>query len=170
MNQNPEKFGRGLLEVDFEFGLDVVNAGERQIIGHGAVAGNVEPAADLLDLDVVHVDNLGKPRSEGFQAAFEGGIAHRFVASLDGGGFTFDMGEDVTDLAHVAAHVGFELGDLIVSAFERHAFVELDVLLDMQLAGEILHADVVDVEVVARRDGANAVEDIFRQAVRNAGR
>ena len=35
-------------------------------------------------------------------------------------------------------------------------------LFDMQLAVQILDADVVDVEVVARGDGANAVENIFR--------
>ena len=90
------------------------------------------------------------------------GVADQLVAGFDGGGFAFDVGEDVGDLRHVVAHVGFEFGDLIVSAFEGHAFVEFNVLLHVELAGEILHADVVDVEVVARGDGANAVEDIFR--------
>src|ERR1700722_18919447 len=36
-------------------------------------------------------------------------------------------------------------------------------LLDMEFAGEILHADVVDVQVVAGSDGANTVKDIFRK-------
>src|ERR1700723_1116244 len=35
-------------------------------------------------------------------------------------------------------------------------------LLDMEFAGEILHADVMDVRVVAGSDGANTVKDIFR--------
>ncbi len=35
-------------------------------------------------------------------------------------------------------------------------------LLHVQTAGEILHADVVDIEVVAGGDGAYAVENIFR--------
>jgi len=36
MNQDSKKFGRGLLESDFEFGLDVVDAGEREIVGERA--------------------------------------------------------------------------------------------------------------------------------------
>src|ERR1035438_2987922 len=34
-------------------------------------------------------------------------------------------------------------------------------LLDMQMAVEILHADVVDVEVIAGGDGADTIEDVF---------
>ena len=135
---------------------------EGEIVGEGAVAGDVEASANFLDLNVVHIDNFWKLCGQGFQAALEGGVAYRLVAGFDGGGFAFDVGEDVADLAYVAAHIGFEFGDLIVSAFERHAFVEFDVLLDVEFAGEILHADVVDVEVVASGDGADAVEDIFR--------
>ena len=69
---------------------------------------------------------------------------------------------DVVDLGHVVAHVSFEIGDLIVGAFKGHALVEFDVLLDVKAPGEILHADVVDVQVVAGSDGANTVEYIFR--------
>ena len=47
MNQYPEKLRRILLKVDFEFGLDVVNAGEREIIGECAVTRNVQAAAHL---------------------------------------------------------------------------------------------------------------------------
>ena len=35
-------------------------------------------------------------------------------------------------------------------------------LLNVEMSVEILHADVVDVEVVTSRDRANAVEDILR--------
>src|SRR5258708_40079259 len=58
MNQDSEKFGRGLLESDLEFGLDVVDAGERESVRQCAMAGNVEPSANLLYLDVVHVDDF----------------------------------------------------------------------------------------------------------------
>ena len=104
----------------------------------------------------------GNWRGERFQPPLEVGVANQFIAGFDGGGFAFDVGEDVGDLRYVAAHIGFEFGDLIVGALEGHALVEFNVLLDVELAGEILHADVVDVEVVAGGDGANAVEDIFR--------
>jgi len=48
-----------------------------------------------------------------------------------------------------------------VSAFEGHALVQFDMLLDVEFAGEILHADVVHVQVVP---GATARirQDIFR--------
>src|SRR5580704_13366842 len=72
------------------------------------------------------------------------------------------MSQDVVDFGHVVAHVSFEIGDLIVGAFEGHALVEFDVLLDVKAPGEILHADVVDIEVVAGSDGADTVKDIFR--------
>ena len=47
------------------------------------------------------------------------------------------------------------------ACFHAELFIEFQVLLDVELAIQILHADVVDVEVVARGDGANPVEDIL---------
>src|SRR5271170_402814 len=162
MNQHPEQFGRGLLEPDFEFGLNVMDAGQRKIVGKRAMAGNVKAAAHLLDLNVVHVDNFRKLAGQRFQPPLEFSVADYLVAGFNGGGLTLDVGENVGDLRHVVAHVRFQFRDLIVGTFEGHAFVEFDVLLDVKLSGEILHTDVVDVEVVTRGDGANAVEDIFR--------
>ena len=60
MNQDSKEFGRGLLESDFEFGLDIVDAGEREIVGERAVAGNIKASANFLDLNVVHVDDFWK--------------------------------------------------------------------------------------------------------------
>ena len=88
-------------------------------------------------------------------------LLYHLLGLFDGGRFAFDMGEDVGDLRHVVAHVGFKFGDLVVRALKGHALVEFDVLLDVKLAGEILDADVVDVQVVARGHGANAVEYIL---------
>ena len=85
-----------------------------------------------------------------------------FFRLFDGRRLALDVCEDVGNLRDVAAHVGFEFGDLIMRVFERHALVEFDVLFDVKVAGEILHADVVHVEIVVRRDGADAVEDVFR--------
>src|SRR5580700_8080445 len=162
MNQHPEQLGRGLLEVGFEFGLDVVDAGERQIVGHGAVAGDVEAAANFLDLNVVHIDDLGKLCGYELELPLETGVADQFVAGFDGGGLAFDVRQDVGDLRDVVAHIGFEFGDQIVGGLQGQVLVEFDVLLDVEVAVEILHADVVNVEVVASGDGTNAVEDIFR--------
>ena len=120
-----------MFETDFEFGLDVVHAGEREILGQSAVAGDVEPSADALDDEVVHVEDFGKLRGHHFQLMLEFGVADYFFGLFDGRGFAFDVSENVGDFRDVAAHVGFELGDLIVGLFERHAFVELDVLLNV---------------------------------------
>ena len=71
------------------------------------------------------------------------------------------MGEDGGDLGDVAAHLGLELGDEAMGGAEGHGFVDLEVLLDMELVVVLLHADVVDVQVGARGDGADAVVDAF---------
>jgi hypothetical protein len=162
MDQYPEKFRRGLLEVDLEFGLDIVNTGERQIVRHGAVAGDVKAAADFLDLDVVHVDDLRKPGGDQLQLPLQTGVAHQLVAGFYGRGLAFNVSKDGGDLGHVVAHVSFKFRDSIVGGLQAQVLVEFDMLLDVELAVEILHADVVDVEVVASGDGANAVEDVFR--------
>ncbi len=49
-----------------------------------------------------------------------------------------------------------------MSGLESEALVEFHVLFDVEMAVEILNADVVDIEVVASRDGADAVEDVLR--------
>jgi len=96
------------------------------------------------------------------QLPLEAGVADHLVAGLDGGGLAFDVSEDVGDLGYVVAHVGFEFGDLVVGGLQGKVLIEFDMLLDVEMAVEILHADVVDVEVVASSDGPNAVEDVFR--------
>ena len=52
-------------------------------------------------------------------------------------------------------HLRFQPGDAVVRFLQAEALVELDVLLDVQPAVEVLHADVMHVEIVARGDGAN---------------
>src|ERR1700679_201950 len=152
MDQYTEKLRSGLFEVNLEFGLDVVNASEREVIRKCAMAGNVEPAAHFFYLDVVHIDNFRNPAGDGFQSTFEFGVANKLVSGFDRGRLALDMGKDVGDLGNIVAHVGFEFGDLIVSVLESHTLVEFDVLLNVKPAREILHADVVDVEVVAGSD------------------
>src|ERR1700722_8402168 len=71
------------------------------------------------------------------------------------------MGEDRGDLRELAAHLGFELGDQCVSSAESHGFVDLEVLLDVKLVVVLLNTDVVDGEVGAGGDGADAVVDAF---------
>ena len=114
MNQHAEQFRGVLLETNFEFGLDVVHAGQRKIVRQRAMARNVDAAADALDHEIVHVENFGKLRGDGFQPMLEFGVADDFFGLFDGRGLALDVGEDVGNFRHVAAHVGFEFGDLIV--------------------------------------------------------
>ena len=81
--------------------------------------------------------------------------------ALDGGRFAFDVGEDGGDLGDLAPHLGLELGDEAVGGAEGHGFVDLEVLLDVELVVVLLDADVVDGEVGAGGDGADAVVDAF---------
>ena len=71
------------------------------------------------------------------------------------------MGEDGGDLGDLAAHLGLELGDEAMGGAEGHGFVDLEVLLDVELVVVLLDADVVDVQVRARGDGADSVVDAF---------
>src|SRR5439155_14595171 len=52
MNQNPEQLRRFLLEPGFQFGLDVMHTWQRHLVGHSAVARDVQTAAHALHLHV----------------------------------------------------------------------------------------------------------------------
>ena len=84
---------------------------------------------------------------------FEGG------GVLDGGGLGLDVGEDGGDGRDFAAHVGFKAGDEVVGLAEGEGFVDFEVLLDVEGAFELADGDVVDGEVGAGGDGADAVVD-----------
>ena len=118
--------------------------------------------AHPLEREFVNIQNVEKLFRDRLQAAFQLRVAEHLFRLFDGGRFAFDVREDIENFRHVAAHVGFEFGDLIVSVFQRHALVEFNVLLDVEVAGKVLHADVMHVEVAARGHSANAVENVFR--------
>src|ERR1700733_14366418 len=162
MNQHAEQLGSGLLEVDFEFGLDLVDAHQREMISDGAMARNVEAPAHARDYEFVNVQDVGGFRGNNLQPTLQFRVVHLFFRFLDGGGLALDVGEDGCDFGHVVANVGLEFSDLIVGSLESHPFVQFDVLLDMKLAIEILHRDVVDVEIVASGNGADAIKGVFR--------
>ena len=103
----------------------------------------------------------GKASAARRRRSFELAVALEGGRTLDGGGLTFDVGEDGGDLRDVAANVGFELGDQIVRGAERHRLVDLEMLFDVELVVVFLDADVVDGEIGARGDCADAVVDAF---------
>ena len=96
---------------------------------------------------------------------------HQFVAGFDGGGLALDVSEDGGNFRDILANLGFEHGHAVVGFLQAQAFVEFEVLFHVQVALEILHADVVHVEVVAGGHGADAIENILAcagRAARNA--
>ena len=109
------------------------------------------------DEDIVDVEDAGDGCGNAPEAKFDLPVAIESGGLLDGRGLTFDMGEDALDLGDVAADVGLELGDKIVGGAERHVLVDLEMLLEMKDAAVLLESDVVDGEVRAGGDGADAV-------------
>jgi len=125
------------------------------------VAGEIEAIPDATDFYVVHVDDFRKAGGDGLEFLFQCGVGDFFLTRLDGRGLAFDVGEDGDDFGNFSANLRFELGYAVMSFLSSKVLVEFEVLLDVQFAFEILHADVVHVDVVARGDGADAVEDAF---------
>ena len=74
------------------------------------------------------------------------------------------MGENAGNLADILLHLAFQARDAVVGLLQAEPFVEFHVLLHVQTAADVLHADVVHVEVVARGDRADAVEEAFLPA------
>ncbi len=125
-------------------------------------AGDVDAAAHPFDEDFVHIEDLGELGGDGLQTPFQFGVMQQFVAGLDGGRLAFDVGEDRGNFRDVLANLGLEHGHAVVGFFQAQAFVEFEMLFDVEMALEILHADVVQVEIVTGGDGADAIENIFR--------
>ena len=125
------------------------------------MAGNVQASSDPGDHEIVNIEDFWKLAGNCLELPFQIRIANQFLRLLDCGRFAFDVSKYFSNLRHVVADVSFEIGYLIVSALEGHTFVEFNMLFDVEFAGEVLNADVVNVQVVPGGDGPNTVEDIF---------
>ena len=138
-----------------------MNPGEGHVVANGDVAGDVEATSNALEDELVGVDDFGRFGGDGAQASLERGILDNLLAGLDGGGLAFDVGKDRGDLGDFEADFVFERGHLVVRIFHGEALVHFEVLFDVERAFQILHADIVDVEIVAGGDGTNAVKQIL---------
>ena len=155
--------------VEFEGGLegsdDGVDLGHGEVVGQGAVAVDLDAVGSVVvsagDEDLVDVEDLGEGGGATAEADFKLAVAFEGGGALDGGRFAFDVGEDGGDLGDLAAHLRFELRDEGVGGAEGHGFVDLEMLLDVEGVVVLLNADVVDGEVGAGGDGADAVVDAF---------
>src|SRR5271165_789780 len=112
----------------------------------------------------MYVHNFGKARSHGLQPLLESRRAHQAVAGLDGRGFALNVSQNVGNFADVVFHLAFEARDAVVGFLQAEPLVQLDVLLNVQSACEVLHADVMHVEIVARGDRADLIEEAFLAA------
>lgn len=153
----------GFVEFEgvLEGGNDLVDAGHGKVVGQRAVAVDLDAVVNSGDEDLMDVENLGEGLGSAAEADFELAVVFERDGPLDGGGLAFDVSEDGGDLGDVAAYVALELGDEGVSVAEGHGLVDFEVLLDVELVVILLDTDVVDVEVGAGGDGADAVVNAF---------
>src|SRR5271169_6702519 len=110
------------------------------------------------------IDDLGKATRNRLDSSFEAGRFDRAVAGFYGRRLALDVGQDARYLGNVVAQFAFQPSDPVVSFLQNHAFIQFDVLLDMQLPANILDADVVDVEVVSGGYRSNAIKQAFLKA------
>src|SRR5215471_13725200 len=100
------------------------------------MAGNVQASTNALEDEIMDVEDLGKLCGDCLQAVFEFGVTHQFFRALDGGRFALDVRKNLCDFRNLAAELGLELSHLVVRLFERHSFLEFDMLLVVKLSGE----------------------------------
>src|SRR5664279_3922402 len=112
----------------------------------------------------MRVDDLRESPRGQLNTAFEAWGIHHAVAGFDGSGLTLDVSQDARYFGNVAPHLAFQPCDPVVSVLERHALIQFNMLLHMQRAMDVLHTDVVDVEIVPGGHGANAIEQAFAAA------
>src|ERR1700757_529042 len=114
-------------------------------------------AAHAFYFDVVSVEDFRKFGCRRLKPPFKIRVTIDLLSRFDGGGLTFDVSEGGGDLGDFFANLIFHGTDSIVRFFEGELLVHFYMLFDVQSAIEILDADVMDVQVVAGGDGADAV-------------
>src|SRR5690242_3541071 len=95
------------------------------------------------------------------EPSFEVAIFPNLVPRLNGRRLAFDVGEDGGDFRHFATNFRFQGGYAVMRLQQAELFVQFQVLLHVQLTTQVLHAHVVDVQVVAHGHRADAVEYVF---------
>ena len=127
-------------EGAFEGGHDGVNLGHGEVVGEGAVAGDLDAAGGVVGCgaaeasyeDFMDVQDLWEGGGDAAEAEFELAITFEGSWSLDGGGLGLDVGEDGGDFRNFAENVGLEVGDEGVCLAEGHGFVDFEVEFDVE--------------------------------------
>src|SRR5882762_11599061 len=159
MNQYPKQFRSIVFEPNLERCLNIVHSRKRHIVGQSAVAGNIKPRAYLLELEFVHVHHVGKLLHDILEPLFQFRLANNLLSRFNCRWLTFDMRQDGRDFRDLGAHLRFQSGNFIVRLLHAELLIEFQMLFHMQLPIQVLHADVMHVEVVAGSHGADAVKN-----------
>src|SRR6266567_8957069 len=114
MDEDAEQFWRLLLETALERGRKVVDAGKRQFVGEGAVAGDVNTVAHVFHFDVMGVEYFRKLSSDRSQPVFELRITLNARSCFNGRRFAFDVGEDGCNFGILPSDLGLHVGYAIM--------------------------------------------------------
>src|SRR5215471_4541 len=161
MDQDLKQLGSSLLEADFQRRGDVMDARERQIVSHGAVAGHINLVADEFNLHLVHVQDFWKFAHQRPELLLDRGMAQHPPSWLDRGGLTLNVSEDRGNLRDLGPDFSFEPRNYVVGLLQAEGLVEFQVLFDVEPSCQILHADIVHAEVVTRSHSPYAIENVL---------
>jgi hypothetical protein len=129
----------------------------------------LKAVADAPDDDVVDVEDLGEAFGGVAEVRLDLAVAFDAYGQLDGRGLALDVGEDGVDLRDLVADLVLDAADEVVGLAEGHGLVDFDVLFDIELAVDRLNRDIMQDDIVARGDGADFVEDAFRNGLARDG-
>ena len=138
-----------------------MDAGKRQFVGESAMAGNVHAVAHLFHLNVMSVEYFRKFSSDRFQSVFQLRITLNARSWFNCGRFAFDVGEDRCNFGILPSDLGLHVGYAIMRLLQRKLLIHLEVLFYMQPAVQILHADIVNIQIVPGSNRAHPIKYIF---------
>src|SRR5271165_3813295 len=162
------------LDVVFKCGENVVDARDRVIALHDAVAGDEDVVVNLADADIVAIKELVVIAVQMIEVGFDSQLelAHFSGADFGRGNVPaegLDVNVDIEFETAVPERPNgvFKLGGATMRFAERKVFVDLEVQLHENIPVLLEGGNVVDGMPHALRDGTNRFEEIF--VVRSAG-
>ena len=107
----------------------------------------------------MQVNHIGKFGGDSAHLLLKHGILESWIAWFNGCGVALDVREYGMDLRNFLAHLRLEHAHKIMGLFERHLFIQLQVLFDMKFPIQVLDVDVVHAQVVSCRNRVNTIEN-----------
>ena len=109
----------------------------------------------------MHVHDFRELGDDGLQAPFQAAISYHFISAFNRRRFAFDVSQDGGDFRYIPPNLRFQERYPVVSLQQSKPLIQLQMLFDVKTPTQILHADIVHIEIVPRRHGPNAVEDVL---------